>query len=105
MCSSVSVDVRVRTTITTSSVEQNITIVQRFCKAGNEGLSGDRCATTAHALAATTSTGGYEWPRKGRCELRVMRRRLAKSNLDFAVFSSHPRKARRPHQLHRVSRR
>jgi hypothetical protein len=44
--------------MTTSSVEQNITIVQRFCKAGNEGLSGDRCATTAHALAATTSTGG-----------------------------------------------
>jgi hypothetical protein len=28
--------------MTTSSVEQNITIVQRLCKAGNEGLSGDR---------------------------------------------------------------
>jgi type IV secretory pathway VirB10-like protein len=34
----------------TSIVEQKITVVQRFCKTGNKGLSSDRCATTAHTL-------------------------------------------------------
>jgi hypothetical protein len=41
----------------TSTVEQNITVVQRFCKTGNKGLSGDRCATTAHALSLAILEG------------------------------------------------
>jgi len=37
--------------MTTSIVEQNKTVVQRFCKTGNKGLSGDRRAATAQALS------------------------------------------------------
>jgi hypothetical protein len=40
-----------------SIVEQKITVVQRFCKTGNKGLSGDRCATTAHALSLAILEG------------------------------------------------
>jgi len=41
-CSSVSVDVRVRTAMAVSIVEQNITVVQRACKTGNKVAIGAR---------------------------------------------------------------
>jgi hypothetical protein len=42
-----------------SIVEQTVTVVQRVCKPGNKALSGDWCATTAHALLLAILDGAF----------------------------------------------